>query len=327
VLNRAAPYAADSPYDGLRIDESPTRANAAVADYIVAERPDVVVFDSAGRVAQYRAARASGARVVYVSSRAKTRWKGFRWRRMRLLDQHWIAQPGFLGGRPTAWERFKLGMAGRPEICTLDVLHEPVDGAAVRRLQLQLGLEVGQYVAVCPGGGGDFGHATDATQVFFEVAQRLARSGPLPVVAVLGERGAARAAALAPVAGLHVLATLPNGQLVGLLRDAAVVAVNGGSLLLQSMAQGVPIVAAPIAGDQVGRIHRCAREGYVRKCSLEPEALAAACSGLLHDEPGRERLRARLAGLRLGNGVDVAADAIARLLMRPGEPTRGRAAS
>jgi hypothetical protein len=74
VLNTSAPYTAASPYAGLRIEDSPTRSNAAVVDYIRNERPDVVVFDSSGRLAQYAAARDVGAGVVYVSSRPKTRW-------------------------------------------------------------------------------------------------------------------------------------------------------------------------------------------------------------------------------------------------------------
>ncbi|MCE3283953.1 MAG: hypothetical protein K0R70_209, partial [Steroidobacteraceae bacterium] len=98
VLNRAAPYAREAPYGVLSLEDSPTRSNARVIEYIRAEQPDVVIFDSSGRLAQYRAAQASGAGVVYVSSRPKTRWKGFRWRRMRVLDQHWVAQPRFLGG-------------------------------------------------------------------------------------------------------------------------------------------------------------------------------------------------------------------------------------
>jgi hypothetical protein len=154
VLNRGASYTAESPYPGLRIDDSPTRAGNAVSQYLIEERPDVVVFDSAGRLAQYRAARSVGAAVVYVSSRPKTRWKGFRFRRMRALDQHWIAQPRFLGGEPTPYERCKLRLAGRPEVVVLDVLHEPIDVAGTRELQRALGLEPGQYVLVCPGAVG-----------------------------------------------------------------------------------------------------------------------------------------------------------------------------
>ncbi len=314
VLNRSAPYAAQAPYEALQIDDSPTRASAAVVAAIRAERPAVVVFDSSGRLAQYRVAREVGAHVVYVSSRLKTRWKGFRWRRMRALDQHWIAQPRFLGGAPTGWERFKLRALGGPEVVVLDVLHEAVDAAATRHLQLRLGLTAGRYLVLCPGGGGDFGHVTDAAAVFFDAAQRLARSAGLPVVALLGPRMRERTDAAPTDADLTVLDTLPNGELLGLLREATVAVVNGGSLLLQCMAQRVPIVAAPIAGDQAGRIHRCAAQGYVHASPLDAGALAAACSALLQDAGAREALRARLGDLGLRNGVEVATEAVARLI-------------
>jgi UDP-glucoronosyl and UDP-glucosyl transferase len=314
VLNRSAPYAAECPYDGLRIDDSPTRASVDVVDFIRRERPHVVVFDSSGRMAQYRAAREVGAGVVYVSSRFKTRWKGFRWRRMRVIDQHWIAQPRFLGGTTTAYEGLKLWLVGRPEIVVLDPLHEDVDPAAVRKLQATLGVEPGRYVVVCPGGGGDFGHATDAARVFFEVAQRLAASSPLAVVAVLGPRATtwARCERLPP--DLRLLDTLPNGELLGLLHDAAVAAVNGGSLLLQSLTQGVPIVAAAIAGDQADRIQRCTAVGCVRESPLESGAMTSAVTALLEDAGARAALRARLADLGLRNGVATATDAVVRLM-------------
>lgn len=317
VLNRAAPYAAQAPYAALHIDDSPTRASAAVVEIIRAERPAVVVFDSSGRLAQYRAAREAGARVVYVSSRPKTRWKGFRWRRMHALDQHWIAQPRFLGGAPTAWERFKLRTLGSPEVLVLEVLHEPVEAAATRHLQSRLGLDPGHYVVLCPGGGGDFGHAADAPAVFLDAARRLARTTSMAIVAVLGPRASQQAAPVEHAPGLTVLDALPNGELLGLLREAAVVVVNGGSLLLQAMAQRVPIVAAPIAGDQADRIRRCARQGYLRASALDAGALASGCSALLDDGRARDVLRARLGELDLRNGIELAADAVARLLERP----------
>jgi glycosyltransferase involved in cell wall biosynthesis len=313
ALNREATYARDAPYEGLSLDDSPTRSSPQVVEYIHAERPDVVIFDSSGRLAQYRAARDAGAGVVYVSSRPKTRWKGFRWRRMRSLDQHWLAQPRFLGGAPTPYERLKLQLVGRPEIVILEVMHEPVDEPAVRELQARLGLEPGRYVAMCPGGGGDFGHAVDATRVFAAAAEAIAASQPRPVVLVLaGARPDLHAAP--PGAGVRCIDLLPNGQLIGLLRDAAVVAVNGGSLLLQCMAQGLPTVAAPIAGDQAARIRGCAREGYVQETSLDSEAMTAAVSTLLRDCAAQSRLRHRLAELGLRNGVDVATEAVGRLL-------------
>jgi hypothetical protein len=315
VLNTAAPYAASAPYPGLRLDDSPTRSNAAVCAYVRSVRPDVVVFDSAGRQAQYAAAREVGAAVVYVSSRPKTRWKGFRWRRMRLLDQHWIAQPRILGGAPGPYEQLKLRVLGRPELVFLDTVHEPVDAAAVRDLQARLQLEPGRYVVLCPGGGGDFGTGPDPAAVFAQAAELLQARLDCPVVAVLGA-GARAAAADSPTHAGRTLTALPNGVLLGLIHDAAVAAVNGGSLLLQSVAQGTPLVAAPIAGDQAARIRRCADFGCVRELRLEPRALAEGVAALLDDAPARAAMRAGAGRMGLHNGVDTAMEAIERLLCR-----------
>ncbi len=317
VLSRAAPYAATAPYEGLRLEDSPTRSNAAVVAYLRDEQPDVVVFDSSGRLAQYAAARRVGARVVYVSSRPKTRWKGFRWRRMRLIDQHWIAQPRCLGGAAGPYESLKLRLLGRPELVFLDALHEAVEPPAVQALQRTLGVEPGRYVLLCPGGGGDFGAGTDAAAVFHAAARRLRADAGLAVVAVLGMRHAPPTAggASSPVA--HDLATLPNGVLLGLVRDAAVAAVNGGSLLLQSLAQGVPVVATPIAGDQAGRVRRCARLGCVREAVLDPGSITGAVRGLLADPSARATMQANVMRLGLRNGSEIAMEAVERLLQRP----------
>jgi hypothetical protein len=154
VVSRDAPYSRGAPYPVLLVERSPTYETAEVKAILQRERPDVVVFDSSGRVAQYRAARELGARVVFVSSRATTRRKGFRLRRMRWIDQHWIAQPRFLGGELGAAERTRLRLMPGCAIEFLEVLHEPVDEAATRDLQRRLGIEPGRYVLACPGGGG-----------------------------------------------------------------------------------------------------------------------------------------------------------------------------
>jgi hypothetical protein len=321
LLNRHAPYAASAPYPGLQLDDSPTRASAAVEQYLRQERADVVFFDSSGRLAQYRAARAAGGRVVYVSSRPKTRWKGFRLRRMRALDQHWIAQPRFLGGEPNAYERFKLRLTGRPEIVILDTLHEPIVAGEVQGLQQRLGLASGRYVVLCPGGGGRFEPGSDPARVFVDAAASLAASRTEPVVVVVGPSMHAELATQTWPASLTILPHLPNGQLLGLVRDAAVAAVNGGSLLLQSLAQRVPLVAAPIAGDQAARIDACASRGGAVAAPLDAAALSAAVGALLDDPAACAALRASTAQLALRNGVDTATDAVARLLVPDSVPT------
>ncbi len=50
---------------------------------LAAFKPDLVIFDNAGRGAQIRAAHAWGARVIYISSRRRQRAKAFRLSWMR----------------------------------------------------------------------------------------------------------------------------------------------------------------------------------------------------------------------------------------------------
>jgi Fe2+ transport system protein FeoA len=311
VISRHASYAQGGPFPVLLVDRSPTFETAAVVKLLQQERPHVVVFDSAGRVDQYKAARQAGARVVFVSSRATTRAKGFRLRRLSGFDQHWIAQPRYLGGDLSRLERLKLRLVNKLEVLFLEVIHEPIDEPATRDLQQELGLQPGSYVLACPGGGGLFGGGPDAAKVFLGAAEQVVAETSFPVLAVLGPRFAAPGKS---AHGLHVRASLPNGVLMGMLRDARVAIINGGSLLTQAMALGTPCVAAPISDDQPQRIARTADRGLVRPASLDVAALAAAAVQLVRDDAARDRLRGRLAQLGLRNGVDVAVAAIGRLL-------------
>jgi glycosyltransferase involved in cell wall biosynthesis len=311
VVSRDAPYARDLPFTLRLVDRSPTFETAAVNAILADFRPHVAIFDSSGRVDQYRAAHRLGAKVVFVSSRPSSRRKGFRLRRMRWFDQHWIAQPRFLGGNLRRRERAKSRLLGGPETVFLDALHEPVDEQAASARLRAAAASPGQYVLVCPGGGGVFGRQPAAVPEFYDAACAIAQRGGWPVIAVLGSRFSPSAA---PPAGVHVAASLPNGELMGLLRDARVAVLNGGSLLVQAIAQRTPSVAAPIADDQPARISTCAKAGLTRATALSATELADAAIDLSNDETRLGEMRSRAASLDLQNGVDVAMRALARWL-------------
>jgi hypothetical protein len=310
VLSRDASYGADSPFPVLPVDRSPTYETRAVVAILERERPDVVVFDSSGRVAQYRRARQLGARVVYVSSRATTRRKGFRLRRMRFLDQHWLVAPEFAGVRLGFLDRLRLKLAPGCEVLGMDVLHEPPDGEAARDLQRRIGVEPGRYVLVCPGGGGLSRDGADVAGVYYAAAREVAGRSGLAVIAVLGPRFA-----VPPDAppGVHVLPSLSNAVLMGLLRDAELGLVNGGSLLIQALELGTPCVAAPVADDQPARIAACAARGLVRPGTLDQDSLLREATALL-DPAIRQPLESRIEALGLRNGLDSAIAALERLV-------------
>lgn len=335
ILSREAPYAATAPVPTELLDSSPTFHTGAVVDIIERWRPDVVIFDNAGRTAQLRAAKRAGARVVYISSRPRQRRKAFRLRWMRILDEHWIAYPRFIAGELQRMERLKLKFMHRPEVRFLDVIlarPAPSAGGEPRPSVLsRLRVEVGEYVLVVPGGGTGHPGAKDAVGEFLEAARALAGAGVsvmfvgraaakasggggAGIAGLARDAGVARDAGAAEGGRLRRVDSLPQSELAELMRGAQLVLVNGGSTLLQAIACGKGCIAVPIAGDQPERIRRCVSAGVAVAAPLESQAMVRAAQELLGDDSRLNALAGRAIALGLADGVDVALRALTPLL-------------
>lgn len=301
LLSRAAPYAAGAPFPATLLPSSPTFHSAAVVDLIRGWRPHVVVFDNAGRTAQLKAARREGARIVYVSSRRRQRAKAFRLRWMRLIDEHWIAYPKVIAGELKLLERLKLSLLGRPTVRYLDVIMAQAPPPATSRRC---------DVLVIPGGGTGHPGAQGATAAFLDAARRLAHGG-LETVFVGPDGGGSNER---EPANLRIITALPQSELAQLMLGARLILVNGGSTLLQAIARGAAVVAAPIAADQRARIRRCAQAGAALEAKLDAADMTLKVKSLLDDEPARLALARGAAALRLADGIEVALDALARFI-------------
>jgi predicted glycosyltransferase len=310
VLSREAPYVASVPFAATLLDSSPTFHSAAVIQLIERFRPHVVVFDNAGRTAQLRAAHRAGARVVYISSRARQRRKAFRWRWMAMVDEHWIAYPAFIAGPLNVVERFKLARLHRPVVRYLDVMLARATAADRDAIMSRVEFNSGSYALVVPGGGTGHPRARDAAQQFLAAARSLARGGVPAVYVGPTEAGGE----LSDCATLRSFESLPQAQLAELMRGARLVVANGGSTLLQAIASGVACVAVPIAQDQVLRIRRCAAAGVAIPASLDAAGIENAVNSLLRDEPFRAALAKRAHDLALADGVEIALSALGRLI-------------
>jgi len=350
ILSREAPYASNAPFPATLLPSSPTFHSAAVIELIEKWRPDVVIFDNAGRTAQLRAAQRSGARVVYISARRRQRRKAFRWHWMRLIDEHWIAYPEFIAGRLRLLERLKLGLAGRPVVRYLDVILSRALPGQREAILSRAGCDAGTFVLVVPGGGTGHPGADDAVGQFMDAAQALAASG-VPTVYVgpvgaaesagapnatgapnaVGAPGAAGAALAsgsgadsidAPASNWHALGPVPQADLAELMRSARLIIANGGSTLLQAIACGTACIAIPIAKDQAERTRRCVAAGVAVAAARDSASMVQAADRLLHDEAQRAALAGRAANLALADGVEVALESLARLLKtaRPAAP-------
>jgi hypothetical protein len=287
ALSAQASYAAQCPFPVTLLPGSATLHTPQVLQLLDAFKPDIVVFDNAGRTAQIRAAHAGGARVIYISSRRRQRGKAFRLGWMRLLSEHWIAYPRFIAGDLGVLERLKLKFVRRPRVRFLDAV-------------LPLGSEepgplpdLRDFVLLVPGGGTAHPGAQAAPGIISAAATTLAAQGlPTVLVGVLERSGSS--------AALTRLPLLPQPQLVALLRRARIVVSNGGDTLLQAVACGCACVAVPIAHDQAARIARCRALGLIHAAPLAASAIVDAVSRLYDDEPERLSLiaRARATGIR-----------------------------
>jgi len=308
VLNRHAPYAAAAPFPALLLPSSPTFHPREVSALIRDQRPDLVVFDNAGRTAQLKAARDSGARVVYISSRPRQRRKAFRLKWLPLLDEHWIAWPEFMAGPLSATERLKMRFgARRPTVRFFDTIvptptHEQSLAAAAR-----FGLEPEQFALVVPGGGGAHPGAMEGPRTMAGAALRLARSGyPTLLVGPHGELAGHGT-------GLRYSPHLPIADLAALMARARVVVANGGDTLLQALSFRRHCVAAPLAHDQVGRIRHCADAGIATGVGLDELEVVRAAEELLHDGELRAAQAARIAQRPIRNDITFAVDALVKL--------------
>ncbi len=309
VLSRQAPYAVDAPFPATLLPSSPTFNSAAVIALIESWRPDVVIFDNAGRTAQLRAAQRQGARVVYISARRRQRRKAFRRHWMQMIDEHWIAYPEFIAGGLRFLEKLKLKWAGRPVVRYLDVILSPpaeAEGDVLSRV----GIAAGSFVLLVPGGGTGHPGADEVVGHFLAAGQALAAQS-VPTVYVGPGAGAVDAAVSQY---WHPLGPLPQSELAQLLRGARLIVVNGGSTLLQSIACGQPCIAVPIAKDQYERTHRCVDAGVAVAAAPGTEGILRAAEQLLQNEPARAALAARAAQLKLADGVEVAMQALGGLI-------------
>jgi len=318
VLSRQAPYAATVPFAATLLDSSATFHSGAVARLIKEFRPTIVVFDNAGRTAQLRAAQRQGARIVFISSRSRQRRKAFRWRWMRLLDEHWIAYPQLIAGNFTWFEQFKLKRLGRPTVRYLDVIFSR-KRAEEESIVARVGLKQGEYLLIVPGGGTGHPGASDASEQFLGAANSLADT---ETVVFVGPTRAADAGAPSPPQSqnavnlnwrLRCFSSLPQADLAELMSQARLVVTNGGSTLLQAIACGCACIAVPIAEDQRKRIDYCVAAGVAVRAQLTAQSILRAVNELLRDESARAALAQRAANLKLANGVEIALNALCHL--------------
>jgi len=296
----------------IDLDDSPTRSTPQVIAAIEAFRPDVMVFDNAGRTEQLRAARRAGAQVVFSSRAPRLRWKAFRPKWMRLLDEHWMVFPAFVTGGITRLERLKLRLFPDYRVRQFDTLFTPSDWESRRAWLAARGLEPGGYVVFVPGGRGEASRVAEPAELFIAAARKFVAATGQRTVVLTGRKSV-------PPGDDPRLTLLPRvepDEVQHLLAESLFVVSNGGTTMIHTLAHGRPLVAIPLASDQDRRIRRAVRLRVAVTAARTAAAIAAAAAQLLR-EPGQRAAMAQcIAELGITNGVGEAVAALRSLARR-----------
>jgi len=309
LVSRSAVFRDSVDFPIIDCDASPTNSTPQVLAAIDAFRPHVMVFDNSGRTGQLRAARDAGARVVFSSRAPKLRWKAFRLKWMRLLDEHWIVFPDFVTGGLTRLERLKLRWFPGYTVRQLDTLFTPSEPAERRAWLARQGLEPRQYVVFMPGGRAEASRVAEPAELFIAAAGEFVAATGQRTVVLTGRKGVEDSGD----PRLTLLPRIEPGEVQHLIADALMVVSNGGTTLVHSLAHGRPIVSIPLAGDQDRRIRRAVRLQIATTAQRTPQAIAAAAAELLRDPARREAMSQRIAGIGFGDGVGEAVAALRAL--------------
>jgi hypothetical protein len=271
-----------------------------------------MVFDNSGRTGQLKAAKRSGARLVFSSRAPKLRWKAFRLKWMRLLDEHWMVFPTFVIGGLTRLERLKLDAFPNYTVRQFDTLFTPSETGARTAWLERHGLAPGGYVVFVPGGRGEGQRIAEPAEHFIDAAQRFCTTTGCRAVVLTGRRNLPDELGANP----RLLPRIGPDEVQHLLGDAAMVVSNGGTTMVHTIAHGRPLLAVPLAGDQARRIRRAVRLGIAATAPPDAEAIARAASVLWRDTERRAAMSCRIGELGIANGVDEAVVALRALAER-----------
>jgi glycosyltransferase involved in cell wall biosynthesis/UDP:flavonoid glycosyltransferase YjiC (YdhE family) len=315
LVSRLAVFRDAVDFPIIDCDASPTNSTPQVLAAIESFRPHVMVFDNSGRTAQLRAAKRAGARLVFSSRAPKLRWKAFRIKWLRLLDEHWIVFPTFVTGGLTWLERRKLALFPGYTVRRLDTLFPPGDPEASRDWLTRHGLEPGGYVVFVPGGRSEGQRIAEPAEHFIAAARSFCATTGYRSVVLTGRK----AVDDEPGGNPLLLPRVAPEEVQYLLAEATMVVSNGGTTLVHTLAHGRPLVAVPLAGDQARRIRRAVRLGIAASAPPEAEKIAAEAAALLADAARREDMPRHIAALGIANGVGEAVGAL-RGLARAARP-------
>ena len=266
ILNKHTAYAKNCPFPTLLLNQSATKENTHVCQFIKQYKPDAVLFDCAGRAEQMKAAKKVGAKVVFISQHAKKRAKGLKLNRAGLIDTHWVVQPDYCIDPLSWYEKLKLSML--PLAHPANVGPFTVFASAQQKSDAltRYHLKEKEFFIVNAGSGGHTVNGVNCADLYFQAGLIIAKQTGLKGVVVFGPN---YTKSLPKSDELICLPSQGGAEFLALLSQAKVALLSAGDTLLQAIALQTPTIACAISKDQGERLTRCTRTEVVYQAQLD----------------------------------------------------------
>lgn len=310
VLNKNAKYKHDCPFPVHYSDHSATKDTPVVISAISNTKPDLVVFDCAGRAKQYAAAKSAGAKVIFISQHRRKRARGMTFRRQVNIDLHWVAQPGFAIEPLTKLEKFKLWFMNKPEPRNIGPILPRLQSEETEALLQRYHLSGKPYFLFSAGSGGHEVNGRLGSDLFYEAAAEFQRESGTKCVVVFGEN---YPQALPVQSEVACVKSLASTDFIALLSAAEGRVFSAGDTLLQAISLQRPSVGVAVSKDQPARLKKCMKKGLVIASEANRTAILDSAHLLLNSNE-RERIIQNLNNEKPGLGLDIAISDIKRLL-------------
>ncbi|MBH0016571.1 glycosyltransferase family 1 protein [Pseudoalteromonas sp. NGC95] len=311
ILNKHTSYAKDCPFEATLLEHSATKELDFVCDFIEQFKPDVVVFDCAGRAGHMKAAKKVGAKVIFISQHAKKRAKGLKLNRINLIDTHWVVQPDYCI-EPLTWaESTKLDMFPLAHPRNVGPFVTFASCAQKRDVLNRYKLVPEGYFIVNAGSGGHILNNINCADVYFKAALKITKHTGLKAVVVFGPN---YKKAIPKSDEVTCLASLQSTDFLALMSQAKVALLSGGDTLLQAIAVKTPVVACAISKDQNTRLDRCVNTGVVIKANFDVDEIITKIAQVI-TEPFYSNFIDKNNQLDNSNSYDVITNGIKNMLI------------
>jgi len=258
ILNKHMNQGQPCPYQVHTSNHSATKDTFKVKQVIKQIRPDLVIFDCAGRGQQFKYAKSMGAKVIFIAQHRKKRARGLKLKRLLNSDYQWVVQPHFAISPLSLIERIKLKLCKQPAPKNIGAILPKIKADEKQRLLKKYQLQDKDFFLFSAGSGAHEKDGELIADIFYRAAKDFQAHTGIMAIMVFGPNYPNELPQNSSLSdNPFCIRNLKSQDFIILLETAKGRVLGAGDTLLQSIELQKPSVAAVVSKDQPQRLIAC----------------------------------------------------------------------